>query len=461
MSKKNPSWGGRFTKKPSQIAQNFSSSVDVDQVLYSQDIQGSIAYAEALMEAKVLSKNECNKIKTGLKKIKKKIEAGNFNWNPALEDVHMNIEAALEKEIGVTAKKLHTGRSRNDQVVTDFKLFLLDRSIEIESLLRDLMKNLVVRAEGELETLMPGFTHLQNAQPVSLAHYLLSWYEMMKRDLERVSATKKELKVSPLGSGALSGNRFKLDRQKLAKSLGFDSVTRNSIDAVSDRDFALEVAFNISVMAIHFSRICEELIIWSSSQFNYAQLPEELCTGSSIMPQKKNPDMAELVRGGSSKTIGNLVTLLSLIKNQPLSYNRDNQEDKGPLFDSIEYALGSLDITTAMIAGAEFNHDSMLTDVYDGHICATDLAEYLVMKGIPFRDAHAISGKAVQLAETSDLLLSELSLKDLKKLNALIEKDVFKHLDPLKSITSKSSIGGTAPSQVLKQIAHAKDKLKL
>ena len=279
MSKKNPSWGGRFTKKPSQIAQNFSSSVDVDQALYSQDIQGSIAYAEALMEAKVLSKNECNKIKTGLKKIKKKIEAGNFNWNPALEDVHMNIEAALEKEIGVTAKKLHTGRSRNDQVVTDFKLFLLERSTEIESLLRNLMKNLVVRAEGELETLMPGFTHLQNAQPVSLAHYLLSWYEMMKRDLERVSATKKELKVSPLGSGALSGNRFKLDRQKLAKSLGFDSVTRNSIDAVSDRDFALEVAFNISVMAIHFSRICEELIIWSSSQFNYAQLPEELCTG--------------------------------------------------------------------------------------------------------------------------------------------------------------------------------------
>jgi len=336
MSKKNPSWGGRFTKKPSQIAQNFSSSVDVDQALYSQDIQGSIAYAEALMEAKVLSKNECNKIKTGLKKIKKKIEAGNFNWNPALEDVHMNIEAALEKEIGVTAKKLHTGRSRNDQVVTDFKLFLLERSTEIESLLRNLMKNLVVRAEGELETLMPGFTHLQNAQPVSLAHYLLSWYEMMKRDLERVSATKKELKVSPLGSGALSGNRFKLDRQKLAKSLGFDSVTRNSIDAVSDRDFALEVAFNISVMAIHFSRICEELIIWSSSQFNYAQLPEELCTGSSIMPQKKNPDMAELVRGGSAKTVGNLMTLLSLMKNQPLAYNRDNQEDKAPLMNSIE-----------------------------------------------------------------------------------------------------------------------------
>ena len=460
MSKKNPSWGGRFSKKPSQIAQNFSSSVDVDQALYSQDIQGSIAYAEALMEAKVLSKNECNKIKTGLKKIKKKIEAGNFNWNPALEDVHMNIEAALEKEIGVTAKKLHTGRSRNDQVVTDFKLFLLERSTEIESLLRNLMKNLVVRAEGELETLMPGFTHLQNAQPVSLAHYLLSWYEMMKRDLERVSATKKELKVSPLGSGALSGNRFKLDRQKLAKSLGFDSVTRNSIDAVSDRDFALEVAFNVSVMAIHFSRICEELIIWSSSQFNYAQLPEELCTGSSIMPQKKNPDMAELVRGGSAKTVGNLMTLLSLMKNQPLAYNRDNQEDKAPLINSIEYATEALGIMIEMIKGVSFNNDQMLADVYDDFLTATDLAEYLVIKGVPFREAHEITGTAVKYAEDNDLLLFEMSLDEFKKISKKISQDVFDYIDPSDSIQAKTSIGGTALQQIKKEIKRAKDYLK-
>ena len=461
MVKKNISWGGRFKKQTAEKAQKFSSSIGVDKKLYKEDISGSVAYAEALQTAGVINKSELAKIKSGLKQIKQKIESDKFNWQEALEDVHMNIESALEKIIGSAAKKLHTGRSRNDQVVTDLKLHLLEKSKEIKSCITDLLEVLVLKAESEVDTLMPGFTHMQIAQPITLGHHLMAWFEMLSRDLDRFEECEIRLKISPLGSGALAGNKFKINRMKLAKSLGFSEITKNSIDAVSDRDYVIEMLFNISLMGVHLSRISEELIIWSSSQFDYVDLPEELCTGSSIMPQKKNPDMAELVRGGSSKTIGNLVTLLSLIKNQPLSYNRDNQEDKGPLFDSIEYALGSLDITTAMIAGAEFNHDSMLTDVYDGHICATDLAEYLVMKGIPFRDAHAISGKAVQLAETSDLLLSELSLKDLKKLNALIEKDVFKHLDPLKSITSKSSIGGTAPSQVLKQIAHAKDKLKL
>lgn len=461
MVKKNTSWGGRFKKQTAEKAQKFSSSISVDKKLYKEDISGSVAYAEALQSAGVINKSELAKIKSGLKQIKQKIESDKFNWQEALEDVHMNIESALEKIIGSAAKKLHTGRSRNDQVVTDLKLHLLEKSKEIKSCITDLLEVLVLKADSEVDTLMPGFTHMQIAQPITLGHHLMAWFEMLSRDLDRFEECEIRLKISPLGSGALAGNKFKINRMKLAKSLGFSEITKNSIDAVSDRDYVIEMLFNISLMGVHLSRISEELIIWSSSQFDYVDLPEELCTGSSIMPQKKNPDMAELVRGGSSKTIGNLVTLLSLIKNQPLSYNRDNQEDKGPLFDSIEYALGSLDITTAMIAGAEFNHDSMLTDVYDGHICATDLAEYLVMKGIPFRDAHAISGKAVQLAETSDLLLSELSLKDLKKLNALIEKDVFKHLDPLKSITSKSSIGGTAPSQVLKQIAHAKNKLKL
>ena len=461
MVKKNTSWGGRFKKQTAEKAQKFSSSINVDKKLYKEDISGSVAYAEALQTAGVINKSELAKIKSGLKQIKQKIESDKFNWQEALEDVHMNIESALEKIIGSAAKKLHTGRSRNDQVVTDLKLHLLEKSKEIKSCITDLLEVLVLKADSEVDTLMPGFTHMQIAQPITLGHHLMAWFEMLSRDLDRFEECEIRLKISPLGSGALAGNKFKINRMKLAKSLGFSEITKNSIDAVSDRDYVIEMLFNISLMGVHLSRISEELIIWSSSQFDYVDLPEELCTGSSIMPQKKNPDMAELVRGGSSKTIGNLVTLLSLIKNQPLSYNRDNQEDKGPLFDSIEYALGSLDITTAMIAGAKFNHDSMLTDVYDGHICATDLAEYLVMKGIPFRDAHAISGKAVQLAETSDLLLSELSLKDLKKLNALIEKDVFKHLDPLKSITSKSSIGGTAPSQVLKQIAHAKDKLKL
>ncbi len=461
MAKKNTSWGGRFKKQTAKKAQEFSSSINIDNKLYKEDILGSIAYAEALQAAGVLNKGELSKIKSGLKKIKQKIESGKFNWQETLEDVHMNIESSLEKIIGSAARKLHTGRSRNDQVVTDLKLYLLEKSKDIQICLTDLLKIIVLKAESELETLMPGFTHMQIAQPVTLGHHLMAWYEMLSRDLDRFKECESRLKISPLGSGALAGNKFKINRRKMAKALGFEEVTNNSIDAVSDRDYVIEMMFNISLMGVHLSRIAEELIIWSSSQFDYVELPEELCTGSSIMPQKKNPDMAELVRGGSSKTIGNLVSLLSLIKNQPLSYNRDNQEDKGPLFDSIEYALGSLDITAAMIAGAEFNRDSMLTDVYDGHICATDLAEYLVMKGIPFRDAHAISGKAVQLAESKDFLLSELSLKELKKLNALIEKDVFKHLDPLKSISSKNSIGGTAPSQVLKQITQAKNKLKI
>ena len=461
MAKKNTSWGGRFKKQTAKKAQEFSSSIDIDNKLYKEDILGSIAYAEALQAAGVLNKGELSKIKSGLKQIKQKIESGKFNWQETLEDVHMNIESSLEKIIGSAARKLHTGRSRNDQVVTDLKLYLLEKSKDIQICLSDLLKIVVLKAESEVETLMPGFTHMQIAQPVTLGHHLMAWYEMLSRDLDRFKGCESRLKISPLGSGALAGNKFNINRRKMAKALGFEEVTNNSIDAVSDRDYVIEMMFNISLMGVHLSRIAEELIIWSSSQFDYVELPEELCTGSSIMPQKKNPDMAELVRGGSSKTIGNLVSLLSLIKNQPLSYNRDNQEDKGPLFDSIEYALGSLDITAAMIAGAEFNRDSMLTDVYDGHICATDLAEYLVMKGIPFRDAHAISGKAVQLAESKDFLLSELSLKELKKLNALIEKDVFKHLDPLKSISSKNSIGGTAPSQVLKQITQAKNKLKI
>ena len=461
MAKKNTSWGGRFKKQTAKKAQEFSSSIDIDNKLYKEDILGSIAYAEALQAAGVLNKGELSKIKSGLKQIKQKIESGKFNWQETLEDVHMNIESSLEKIIGSAARKLHTGRSRNDQVVTDLKLYLLEKSKDIQICLSDLLKIVVLKAESEVETLMPGFTHMQIAQPVTLGHHLMAWYEMLSRDLDRFKGCESRLKISPLGSGALAGNKFKINRRKMAKALGFEEVTNNSIDAVSDRDYVIEMMFNISLMGVHLSRIAEELIIWSSSQFDYVELPEELCTGSSIMPQKKNPDMAELVRGGSSKTIGNLVSLLSLIKNQPLSYNRDNQEDKGPLFDSIEYALGSLDITAAMIAGAEFNRDSMLTDVYDGHICATDLAEYLVIKGIPFRDAHAISGKAVQLAESKDFLLSELSLKELKKLNALIEKDVFKHLDPLKSISSKNSIGGTAPSQVSKQITQAKNKLKI
>ena len=309
MVKKNRSWGGRFKQETAKNALAFSNSIEIDKTFYLEDIQGSIAYAEALVKAKVLKSSEFKKIKSGLNQIQKKIDSNKFNWNKSLEDVHMNIEAALEKNIGDVAKKLHTGRSRNDQVVTDLKLYMLKKSEEIKTSLKELMKSLVQKAEPETETLIPGFTHLQIAQPVSLGHHLMAYYEMFKRDLNRFEFSDASLSTLPLGSGALAGNRFKVDRRKIAKSLGFKAITQNSIDAVSDRDFIAEMLFNISLTSIHLSRIAEEFIIWSSSQFNYLQLPEELCTGSSIMPQKKNPDMAELVRGGAAKTIGNLVAL--------------------------------------------------------------------------------------------------------------------------------------------------------
>ena len=293
MVKKNRSWGGRFKQETAKNALAFSNSIEIDKTFYLEDIQGSIAYAEALVKAKVLKSSEFKKIKSGLNQIQKKINSNKFNWNKSLEDVHMNIEAALEKNIGDVAKKLHTGRSRNDQVVTDLKLYMLKKSEEIKTSLRELMKSLVQKAEPETETLIPGFTHLQIAQPVSLGHHLMAYYEMFKRDLNRFEFSDASLSTLPLGSGALAGNRFKIDRKKIAKSLGFKAITQNSIDAVSDRDFIAEMLFNISLTSIHLSRIAEEFIIWSSSQFNYLQLPEELCTGSSIMPQKKNPDMAE------------------------------------------------------------------------------------------------------------------------------------------------------------------------
>ena len=331
MVKKNRTWGGRFKQETAKNALNFSNSIAVDKTFYLEDIEGSLAYAEALLKAKILTKTEFSKIKSGLNQIKKKIDTNQFKWNEVLEDVHMNIEAALEKSIGDTAKKIHTGRSRNDQVATDIKLYMLKKSAAIKAALIELLKSLVQKAEPEVETLMPGFTHLQIAQPITLAHHLMAYYEMFQRDLSRFQNSETSLSTSPLGSGALAGNRFKLDRKKMARDLGFKEITQNSIDAVSDRDFIAEMLFNISLTAVHLSRISEEFIIWSSTQFNYLELPEELCTGSSIMPQKRNPDMAELVRGGAAQTIGNLMALLSLVKNQPLAYNRDNQEDKKPV----------------------------------------------------------------------------------------------------------------------------------
>ena len=455
----NPLWGGRFESSTSDLAQSFSSSIDIDKRLFEADIKGSIAYAEILKNAELINAIELSKIKKGLKKILEEIRQDKFNWDPALEDVHMNIESRLVKVIGVAAKKIHTGRSRNDQVATDLRLYLMEKTADIQKLLTLLQGTIVKKAEQNIESLMPGLTHLQIAQPVTFGHHLMAWNEMLSRDFSRLENAKPRMGIMPLGSAALSGTRFNIDRKLLAKKLGFTEISRNSMDAVSDRDFVLELASTLSILGIHLSRICEEIIIWASSQYNYINLSDEVCTGSSIMPQKKNPDMAELIRGGSSKTIANLIGLLSLMKNLPLTYNRDLQEDKEFIFNSVDFAEDSLTLLSLIIDGMEPNIEKMKQDCFTGQITATDLADYLVEKNMPFRQAHEVVGKIVAYAESKEVQIFELDITELKKFSKLIEKDVIGYLNPEKTVLSRRQTGGTAPSQVRKEIKIAKRAL--
>ena len=455
----NPLWGGRFESSTSDLAQSFSSSIDIDKRLFEADIKGSIAYAEILKNAELINAIELSKIKKGLKKILEEIRQDKFNWDPALEDVHMNIESRLVKVIGVAAKKIHTGRSRNDQVATDLRLYLMEKTADIQKLLTLLQGTIVKKAEQNIESLMPGLTHLQIAQPVTFGHHLMAWNEMLSRDFSRLEDAKPRMGIMPLGSAALSGTRFNIDRKLLAKKLGFTEISRNSMDAVSDRDFVLELASTLSILGIHLSRICEEIIIWASSQYNYINLSDEVCTGSSIMPQKKNPDMAELIRGGSSKTIANLIGLLSLMKNLPLTYNRDLQEDKEFIFNSVDFAEDSLALLSLIIDGMEPNIEKMKQDCFTGQITATDLADYLVEKNMPFRQAHEVVGKIVAYAESKEVQIFELDITELKKFSKLIEKDVIGYLNPEKTVLSRRQTGGTAPSQVRKEIKIAKRAL--
>ncbi len=455
----NPLWGGRFESSTSDLAQSFSSSIDIDKRLFEADIKGSIAYAEILKNAELINAIELSKIKKGLKKILEEIRQDKFNWDPALEDVHMNIESRLVKVIGVAAKKIHTGRSRNDQVATDLRLYLMEKTANIQKLLTLLQGTIVKKAEQNIESLMPGLTHLQIAQPVTFGHHLMAWNEMLSRDFSRLEDAKPRMGIMPLGSAALSGTRFNIDRKLLAKKLGFTEISRNSMDAVSDRDFVLELASTLSILGIHLSRICEEIIIWASSQYNYINLSDEVCTGSSIMPQKKNPDMAELIRGGSSKTIANLIGLLSLMKNLPLTYNRDLQEDKEFIFNSVDFAEDSLTLLSLIIDGMEPNIEKMKQDCFTGQITATDLADYLVEKNMPFRQAHEVVGKIVAYAESKEVQIFELDISELKKFSKLIEKDVLGYLNPEKTVLSRRQTGGTAPSEVRKEIKIAKRAL--
>jgi len=459
-SDKNKSlWGGRFQEKTDAFVQRFTASESFDRRFYEQDIRGSIAHATMLNQTAVLNDEDFESIVQGLKDIQADIEAGNFEWSVELEDVHMNIEAALTAKIGNAGKKLHTGRSRNDQVATDVKLWLRDEIDIIVAELRRLQTGLVDLAEANAETIMPGFTHLQTAQPVTFGHHLLAWNEMLQRDAGRLSDCRKRLNQSPLGAAALAGTTYPIERKRTADLLGFDAPTNNSLDSVSDRDFAIEFCAFAATCLMHLSRMSEELVLWTSSQFQFIDLPDRFCTGSSIMPQKKNPDVPELVRGKSSRTFGNLMTMLTLMKSQPLAYNKDNQEDKEPLFDSVDTVRDCLRAFADMVPAIVPNKVAMYEAAKSGFSTATDLADYLVRKGVAFRDAHEIVGSAVAFGVEHKKDLSEMSLAELQQFGEMISEDVFEVLTLEGSVAARNHVGGTAPEQVKAAAQRAREAI--
>ncbi|MCP1315487.1 MULTISPECIES: argininosuccinate lyase [unclassified Halomonas] len=456
----NQSWGGRFSEPTDAFVARFTASVNFDQRLAGQDIQGSIAHATMLARVGVLSDAERDAIIEGLTEIRGEIERGEFEWSVPLEDVHMNIEARLTQKIGITGKKLHTGRSRNDQVATDIRLFMRDAIDSIDSELARLREGMITLAEREADTIMPGFTHLQTAQPVTFGHHLLAWQEMLARDHERLLDTRKRVNVMPLGAAALAGTTYPIDRHVTAELLGFDRPAENSLDAVSDRDFAIEFASFASILLMHLSRMSEELVLWTSAQFDFIDLPDRFCTGSSIMPQKKNPDVPELVRGKTGRVYGHLMSLLTLMKSQPLAYNKDNQEDKEPLFDAVDTVLDCLKAFADMVPAIEPKKESMYEAARRGFSTATDLADYLVRKGVAFRDAHEIVGQSVAFGLKEKKDLSEMTLEELAQFSDTIEADVFEVLTLEGSVAARNHIGGTAPDQVRAAASRAREALK-
>jgi argininosuccinate lyase len=455
----NSSWGGRFSEPTDAFVARYTASVDFDQRLYAHDIQGSIAHAKMLTKVGVLTQAECDDILRGLEEVRIEIERGDFNWSIELEDVHMNIEAALTAKIGITGKKLHTGRSRNDQVATDIRLYLRDEIDNICAGLTRLQEGLIGLAAAHSDTIMPGFTHLQTAQPVTFGHHILAWNEMLERDYERLLDVRKRLNHLPLGAAALAGTTYPIDRHYTAELLGFTAPTENSLDSVSDRDFAIEFTAAGAIIMMHMSRFSEELVLWASAQFQFIHLPDRFCTGSSIMPQKKNPDVPELVRGKSGRVYGHLMSLLTLMKSQPLAYNKDNQEDKEPLFDTIDTLRDSIRAFGDMAPHLVPNKPSMYEAARRGFSTATDLADYVVVKGIPFRDAHEIVGKAVAYGIETGKDLSEMSLKELQRFSDQITADVFDVLTLEGSVAARDHIGGTAPKQVIAAAKRASERL--
>jgi len=453
-------WSGRFRDPTDAFAAEFGASVAFDRRLWRQDIAGSIAHAGMLAHVGVLSAGERAEIERGLKQIAAEIEEGRFEWDTALEDVHMNIEARLIALVGEAGKKLHTGRSRNDQVATDLRLYVRDGIDEVSGRIRRLQEALLVLAEGEAGTIMPGYTHLQPAQPVTFGHHMLAWFEMLDRDHARFADCRARVNVLPLGAAALAGTSYPIDRAHTAAALGFERPAENSLDAVSDRDFVIEACACCALVMTHLSRFSEELILWSSAQFGFVELPDAFCTGSSIMPQKKNPDVPELVRGKTGRVYGDLTALLTLMKAQPLAYNKDNQEDKEPVFDALDTVLGCLRVYGDMLPRLTLDREAMARAARRGFVTATDLADYLVRKGVAFRDAHEVVARAVRHGVETGKDLGEMTLAELQKFSPAIGQDAFSVLTLEGSVAARKHLGGTAPDQVRAAVARARKRLK-
>ena len=461
LNNKNTSWSGRFNEPVAELVKKYTASVGFDYRLAEFDIQGSLAHAQMLGAQKIISLEDVKSIEAGLSEILLEIQAGQFEWLLDLEDVHLNIEKRLTDKIGDAGKRLHTGRSRNDQVATDVRLWLRATTDQVIAALKKLQLSLLDLAEANFDTVMPGFTHLQVAQPVTFGHHLMAYVEMLSRDGQRFVDCRRRINRLPLGAAALAGTSYPIDRELVAKKLGFDGVCENSLDAVSDRDFAIEFTFAASLVMTHLSRLSEELILWSSPRFAFVDIADRFCTGSSIMPQKKNPDVPELVRGKTGRVYGHLIALLTLMKGQPLAYNKDNQEDKEPLFDTADTLLVTLEIYADMMRGISVNKENMRQAASEGFATATDLADYLAKKGMPFRDAHEVVALAVRYAVDKKVELSDLPLAALQQFAPEISHDVYAVLTLEGSLNSRNHIGGTAPAQVKAAIARAKAALNL
>jgi argininosuccinate lyase len=457
--KKTPGWSGRFKEPVDEQVKRFTASVAFDQRLAKYDIEGSLAHARMLAARGILSRRDLAAIERGLRSIRREIEAGSFVWSVDAEDVHLNIERRLTALVGDAGKRLHTARSRNDQVATDLRLWLRDEIDQIVKLIVALERALIDQAGRHAALIMPGFTHLQVAQPVTFGHHLLAYVEMLERDRERLTQVRARVNRLPLGAAALAGTGFPIDRSQVARELGFQGLCENSLDAVSDRDFAIEFCSSAALVMVHLSRLSEELVLWTSPRFGFVSLPDRYCTGSSIMPQKKNPDVPELVRGKSARVIGATVALLTLMKGQPLAYNKDNQEDKEPLFDSVDTVKDCLSVFAGMVAGLQPVPRAMRAAVLEGHATATDLADYLVRKGLPFRDAHEVVARAVREAERVGRDLAALPLATLKRFSPKIGADVNAVLSPEGSVAARNHPGGTAPARVRAAVARARKRL--